>query len=198
MFRKKQAKEEQSADGVVALTLPAAVPTATTARLAFAIADGVALSRSPDARLYLVLSDAVNRDGLADEWQFHYMFPSLQAEASLTVQSATAAANGAGGLYVRMTQFPAPGTAEHALAETGGTYMSMVMKQKWEERLERIAPLPSHFVDSPLAVENLSASGRDLFTGGPIRLKGRTLPGGHAVWEVSTVELVFHADFAAN
>ena len=83
------------------------------------------------------------------------------------------------------------------MAQTGG-YMVTIVEQAWQARIERILGLPVSFHDSTFAVEEMKSSGQPLFSGGALRLKGRTLPSGASVWEAITPSEVIHTSFARD
>ena len=179
-------------DDVIAAKLP---NQPVSAREAIGCADDVARRYAKDARLFLVLSDEVNTNGLAPNWQFHYMFPVMHAEGVFTVRTGAHSTTGRAELHVLLTPVPVPGSSEHQMVRTGGPYMSLVMEQKWQERLERIIALPTDFHDSSEAVLSMSSLGHDPFSGGTLRMKARTLPDRKSVWETVTPNGVVQTPF---
>ena len=147
-----------------------------------------------DARMYLVLGTDVAPSGLAPSWEFHYIYPERHAEGRFTARTASASSSDRAELHSVLTPFPQPGTPEDVMRQNGG-YMLHLVEQAWQARLERILGLPVEFHDSIEAVEEMERSGHPLFSGGPLRMKGRTLPSGHAVWEAITTIEVIHTPF---
>ena len=80
------------------------------------------------------------------------------------------------------------------MSKSGG-YMINVVEQAWQARLERVVGLPLDFHDSTDAVQEMKGLGHPLFSGGPLRMKGRTLPSGISVWEAITPSEVVHSPF---
>jgi hypothetical protein len=177
---------------VVATTLPSGPVSACTA---FREVTSVAEGFCSDARLFLVLSTDVHPDGLADNWQFHYMFPSMHAEGVLTVRTVS---RGGSDVHAVLTPCPAPGTPEHTMAHSGGPYMSIVVEEAWKARLDRISGLPLDFHDSTEAVSEMERQGNSLFVAGGLRLKGRMLPSGASVWELVTPAGVVQTRFGRD
>lgn len=161
---------------------------------AFATVRPVAERYGHDARLYLVLSAEVNPSGLANTWEFHYIFPERHAEGRFMLRSGTSSESGQAELHSTVTPFPMPGTPEHTMAQSGG-YMITIVEQAWQARLERIDGLPIEFHDSTEAVEDMQRGGHPLFSGGLLRMKGRTLPSGESVWEAITLSEIVHSAF---
>ena len=147
-----------------------------------------------DARMYLVLGTDVAPSGLAPSWEFHYIYPERHAEGRFTTRTASASSSDRAELHSILTPFPQPGTPEDVMRQSGG-YMLHIVEQAWQARLERILGLPVEFHDSIEAVEEMERSGHPLFSGGPLRMKGRTLPSGHSVWEAITTIEVIHTPF---
>ena len=87
-------------------------------------------------------------------------------------------------------RFPRPGSIEWELAQQ--PIMAEMFESRWRGRLERLACLPNPFVDSPQAIEEMRAAGATLFSGGLLRLKGRTLPSGRPVWEAAISTGAYH------
>ena len=145
-----------------------------------------------DARVYLIISDTVQPDGHADDWQFHVLFPTLRAEATWKFGSSEDGASSV--LSSRVSPFPEPGTTEYLMAQIS-PQLERDQQQAWDLRLNLIAPLPDKFVDSPSVVDALVRNEPTAFAFGPIRLKARTLPIGEAVWEWAGKE-VLHVPFA--
>lgn len=201
--RKKNVAALINADGRALAVIERVVATAlpngpVSACDAFREATPVAEGFCADARLFLVLSTDVHPDGLADHWQFHYMFPSMHAEGVLTVWTAGLASKGASEVRAVLTPCPAPGTPEHTMAHSGGTYMSIVVEQAWQARLDRIPGLPHEFHDSTEAVAEMERQGNSLFVSGGLRLKGRMLPSGASVWELVTPAGVVQTHFGLD
>lgn len=200
--RKKQTTVAVLGDGTAKLettveqTLPIDRPAgAISAQAAWEAARSVAVRFGDDARLFLVLSADVDNHGFADQWEFHFLFPTKHAEGVLTVNAGPAGEKGRPSLHVALNPFPAPGSPEAVMAVGGGTYMSLVIEQKWQERLERIVGLPTEFHDSTEAVSTMNGLGHRLFGEGVMRMKARTLPDGQSVWEALTGFNVVHVPF---
>ncbi len=194
---KKNVVATINAEGRAIAVIERVVPTGlasgpVSACDAFREVISVAVGFCSDARLFLVLSTDVHPDGLADHWQFHYMFPSMHAEGVLTVRTAS---RGASEVHAVVTPCPAPGTPEHTMAHSGGTYMSIIVEEAWRARLDRISGLPHEFHDSTEAVAEMERQGNSLFVEGGLRLKGRMLPSGASVWEIVTPSGVVQTRF---
>ena len=161
---------------------------------AFALVRPVVEQYGEDARLFLVLSADVNPSGLAPSWEFHYIFPERHAEGRFITRTATSSVSGHAELHSVVMPYPQPGTPEHTMIKSGG-YMITIVEQAWQARLERIDGLPLEFHDSTEAVDEMKQHGHPLFSGGPLRMKGRTLPTGESVWEAITPSEVVHTPF---
>lgn len=164
---------------------------------AFALAQPLADRYGDDARLYLVLSADVNPSGLAPSWEFHYLFPDRHAEGRFTTRTASASTSGAAEVHSVVMTFPQPGTPEHTMIQGGG-YMTTIVEQAWQARLDRLLGLPTEFHDSTVAVDEMKALGYPLFSGGPLRMKGRRLPTDDTVWEAITPSEVVHTPFGLD
>lgn len=147
-----------------------------------------------DARLYLVLSADVNPSGLAPSWEFHYIYPERHAEGRFTTRTAEASTSGMAEVLSVVKPFPQPGTPEHTMVQGGG-YMITIVEQAWQARLERLLGLPHEFHDSTVAVDEMKGLGYPLFSGGPLRMKGRRLPTDETVWEAITPSEIVHTPF---
>ena len=168
---------------------------AATALDAYGQAGGPLATCDASARLFLVLSDAVETDGRSGIWTLHFLLPNRHGEAVATVSSQASARGG----YVvtasyDVTRFPRPGTVEWELAQQ--PVMAEMFEDRWKARLARLGGLPVPFTDSPDAIEAMHATGAPLFSGGPVRLKGRTLPTGKPVWEAVISTGTYHVPFS--
>ncbi len=147
-----------------------------------------------DARIYLIISDTVRSDGSADDWQFHALFPTLQAEGTWKLGPSEDGASSI--LSSKVSPVPEPGTTEFLMAQISPRLIRD-QQQAWDLRLSLLAPLPEQFVDSPSVVAALEQNEPMTFAFGPIRLKARTLPTGESVWEWAGNE-VLHVPFALS
>jgi hypothetical protein len=195
--RKKQLTEEAPAASEESLDRVDPVESANiplSAVEAFALVRPIAEQYGDDARMYLVLSADVNPSGLAPTWEFHYIYQERHAEGRFTSRTGAASTSGEAQVHTVVTPFPVPGTPEHTMVQSGG-YMITIVEQAWQARLDRIMGLPTEFHDSTEAVEEMKQQGHPLFSGGPLRMKGRTLPSGSSVWEAVTAAEVVHTPF---
>lgn len=163
----------------------------TAAELAPLVAHS-ARSWGHDARIYLIISDAVRSDGFADEWVFHVLFPSLRAEGIWKLGPSEDGASSI--LSTRVVPVPEPGTTEFLLAQISPQLM-VGRNEAWDLRLQLIVALPEEFVDSPAVAAAIERVEPMAFAFGPIRLKARTVPTGEPVWEWANND-VFHVPFA--
>ena len=196
--RKRQSRTEEVSPGALEsldrVDLLDVANTPLTAVEAFAAVRPTAERYGDDARMYLVLSAEVNPTGLASSWEFHYLFPERHAEGRFIVCTGSTSTTGQAELHSIVMPFPQPGTPEHTMIQSGG-YMYTIVEQAWQARLERILGLPTAFHDSTVAVDEMKQAGHPLFSGGALRLKGRTLPSGVAVWEAVTPTEIIHTPF---
>ena len=130
-----------------------------------------------DARLFLILSDAVHADGRSDEWQFHALFPSRRAEGIWRLHTSDEATELVGSY--RVAPVPEPGTAEYLMAQISPQIFAN-QNVAWETRLEMIRPLPLEFHDSSEAALQFQSIEPNPFHSGPIRLKARRGQNGRA------------------
>ena len=145
-----------------------------------------------DARIYLIVSDALRSDGFADEWEFHVLFPTLRAEGIWKLGPSEDGASSI--LSTTVAPSPEPGTTEYLMAQISPQVM-IDLNNAWDLRLRLIAALPDEFVDSPSVAAAIERAEPMAFAFGPIRLKARTLPTGDPVWEWSSND-VLHVPFA--
>lgn len=164
----------------------------TAAELAPLVARS-ARSWGNDARIYLIVSDAVRPDGFADEWAFHVLFPALRAEGTWRFGPSEDGASTV--LSTKVAPVPEPGTTEFLMAQIS-TQLMIDVNEAWDLRLQLISALPDEFVDSPSVAAAIERAEPMAFAFGPIRLKARTLPTGDAVWEWAS-NGVFHVPFAS-
>ncbi len=143
-------------------------------------------SWGPDARLFLILSDAVEADGRSSEWQFHALYPTLRAEALWTVHRSADHSQLIGSY--RLVPVPEPGSSEYLLAQVS-PQMAVDQVTAWRDRLSLIQPLPHQFYDSSEAAAEFQKAIPNPFGSGPIRLKARRLPTGQTVWESRGIDL---------
>ncbi len=198
LFRKKSA--ESTTDAAVATQLTAVAIGSdvvaqqrrpfTAAELAPLVARS-ARSWANDARIYLIVSDALRSDGYADEWEFHVLFPTLRAEGTWKLGPSEDGASSI--LSSRVAPVPEPGTTEFLMAQIS-QQLVIDLNQAWDLRIRMIAALPDEFVDSPAVASALERAEPMAFAFGPIRLKARTLPTGEAVWEWASND-VLHVPF---
>ncbi len=132
-----------------------------TAHQAWAVAVPVAKSKDPDARLTLITSGLdMNHLGCSRTWEFIFYLPKRVATMMLSLE-------------------PDPQSADVDCAPTILTQRinpaSLVDARK--------PPFPDRFRDSPEVAAEFSADGVD-FVAGPtdMKLEGRVLPSGEAVW----------------
>ncbi len=145
-----------------------------------------------DARQYLIVGENVGRDGRGVEWEFHVLFPTMQAEGVWKLERSE---DGASSILIgRVNPVPAPGTTEYLMAQIS-PQLGAEQQKAWELRLDLIVALPVEFADSPEVVEAIEALQPNVFVSGPIRLKARTPPNGGPVWEWRGSDLV-HVPFA--
>ena len=164
----------------------------------FAIAHDAALQVDHCARLYLVLGEQVNPSGLAPSWQFFYLFPERRWEAQFTTRTGDGSVSGRAELVHVVNSFPATASTEATMMAVGGSYMTNLVEQAWQDRIDRLQGLPVDFCDSSDAVAVMGLGGFGLFGSGTVRMKGRTLPTGAPVWEVTTPTDVIHTAFARS
>ncbi len=198
LFRKH--RSESTPDAVVATQLTATATSFdvvaqqrrpfTAAELAPLVARS-ARSWGHDARIYLILSDAVRSDGFADEWEFHVLFPALRAEGIWRLGPSEDGESSI--LSTRVAPVPEPGTTQFVMAQIS-QQLVIDLNEAWELRLGMIVALPEEFVDSPSVAAAIERAEPMAFAFGPIRLKARTLPTADAVWEWASNE-VFHVPF---
>ena len=146
-----------------------------------------------DVRLFLILSDAVDEQGASADWQFHALYPTLQAEAVWRLQRSPDE-DGWIAAYC-LKPVPEPGSSEHLLAQVS-IQMALDQKVAWQARLAMIESLPTVFTDSVDAVAGFRLADVRLFDSGPIRMKARRLPSGATVWEVHSFD-VLHLPFGS-
>ena len=198
-FRKKASKRPAG----ITLSVPLDRVVATSQPIepsvdAFTAAEAVELSGrdisqyGDDARRFLLLSNSVRRDGRASEWEVHVLYPKLEAEGIWRVTGESGGVPAM--LHGRLAPTLEPGTTEYLLAQVS-PQIALDQKAGWDDRVSMIAPLPMNLVDSPLVVAAMEQLYPELFLTGPIRLKGRRLPTGEAVWEHKGVEMM-HVTFS--
>ena len=150
-----------------------------------------ACSFGANARQYLIVGGNVGRDGRSADWEFHVLFPTLQAEGVWRLERSEDKAGSI--LTGRISPVPAPGTTEFLMAQISSQLGAEQLKS-WKLRLDRTVALPSEFADTPDVVAAIEALQPNVFVSGPIRLKARTPPTGGPVWEWSGSDLV-HVPF---
>ena len=188
---KRRNAETQDPPSLGAHNVSAVAPTKASALQAYALANTQLAVLDADSRLYLILSDTIEADGRSAKWELYYLLPSRHGEAVATVITTATP----GGDYIvtasfAIDRFPRPGTIEWELAKQ--PIMAEMFEGRWQARLDRLNGLPIPFIDSPQAIEDMHAAGAALFSGGLVRLKGRTLPAGRPVWEAAISTGVYH------
>ena len=132
-----------------------------TAHEAWAVVSPVAQGLDPQARLTLITSGLdMNHAGCSRTWEFIFFLPKRNATVMLSLEPNSQGADVDTAQCI-LTQRIKPASA----ADT------------------RKPPFPDHFRDSPEVVAEFSANGVD-FVAGPtdMKLEGRMLPSGDAVW----------------
>jgi hypothetical protein len=198
LFRKKNAESKPDPGAPTVLTEVATSSDVvaqqrrpfTAAELAPLVARS-ARSWGSDARIYLIVSDALRSDGYADEWEFHVLFPTLRAEGTWKLGPSEDGASSI--LSTKVSPVPEPGTTEFLMAQIS-PQLRIDVNEAWDLRLRLIAPLPDAFVDSPSVAAAIERAEPMAFAFGPIRLKARTLPTGDPVWEWASND-VLHVPF---
>jgi hypothetical protein len=176
-----------------------ASPARVSAVEAFTQASVVAHAVAPDWRLFLVLSGQdFSADGRAGEWQFHYIYPQEHVEAVISVFTPPhSPVQGSAAIVESVTPWPEPGSVQESMLQSQGVAARLIVEEQWNDRVARLPGLPEHFVDSTHAMAAFNKIGVDLPQGGSgLKLKGRTPPGGAAVWELVTGFHVLHSPFA--
>ena len=143
-------------------------------------------SWGPDARMFLILSDSVDTHGRSAEWQFHTLYPQLQAEALWTVHDSSDQTQLVA--TYRLVPVPEPGSSEYLLAQIS-PQIAVDQIAAWRDRLSLIQPLPHRFYDSNEAAAEFHRQVPSPFGSGPIRLKARRLPSGPTIWESKGIDL---------
>ncbi len=157
-----------------------------TASEAFVIVDPAAKGYDADAFCHLLTAgERINGEGLSDLWELFYMMPNARAKATLGV-----------GIDehcdpdeeweqrflfedVRPFAHHEPGNILRRLIRGG----AFDVRAQWRQELERHAPLPLPFRDSPEAVRTFIAQGEDFFSGDiHLTVQTKTLATGEAVW----------------
>ncbi len=198
LFRKKSAENKPDPGAPTVLTEVATSSDViaqqrrpfTAAELAPLVALS-ARSWANDARIYLIVSDALRSDGSADDWEFHVLFPTLRAEGTWKLGPSEDGASSI--LSTKVAPVPEPGTTEFLMAQIS-QQLVIDLNEAWDLRTRMIAALPDEFVDSPAVAAALERAEPMAFAFGPIRLKARTLPTGEAVWEWASND-VLHVPF---
>ncbi len=198
LFRKKSAENKPDPGAPTVLTAVAISSDViaqqrrpfTAAELAPLVTHS-ARSWGSDARIYLIISDALRSDGYSDEWEFHVLFPMLRAEGTWKLGPSEDGASSI--LSTRVAPVPEPGTTEYLMAQIS-QQLVIDLNEAWDLRIRMIAALPEKFVDSPAVAAALERAEPMAFAFGPIRLKARTLPTGEAVWEWASND-VLHVPF---
>jgi hypothetical protein len=132
-----------------------------TAHEAWAVVSPVAQGLDPQARLTLITSGLdMNHAGCSRTWEFIFFLPKRNATAMLSLEPDSESADVDSAQCI-LTQRINPASALDA------------------QRL----PFPDCFRDSPEVVAEFSAGGVD-FVAGPsdMKLEGRVLPSGNAMW----------------
>lgn len=176
---------------------PVTVPL--TARQCFELAEPLAGGQGHEPRLILVRSGTdLDPDGVAGTWLFDFVYPDDRAEGNVTVHVGSHPDHPqqivvAGG----RSPWPAPGSPEEAMLLYQGPTARIIVEQQWADRLERLPGLPGRFVDSTAAMRELRQQGAAWLDeqGLSPTLKGRTLPGGQAVWELALASGVYRTSF---
>ncbi len=198
LFRKKSAESRGEVGAPTVLTEVATSSDVvaqqrrpfTAAELAPLVARS-ARSWASDARIYLIVSDALRSDGSADDWEFHVLFPTLRAEGTWKLGPSQDGASSI--LSTKVAPVPEPGTTEFLMAQIS-QQLVIDINEAWDLRIRMIAALPDEFVDSPAVAAALERAEPMAFAFGPIRLKARTLPTGEPVWEWASND-VLHVPF---
>lgn len=173
-----------------------------TARDAFAISDPVAKSYDADAFCHLMnAGERINSEGISDLWELLYLFPGERARAIFGV-----------GIDEHCDpdeewelRYLFEGVRPFVRHEPGGILGRLIrsgafdVRAQWQRELERHAPLPVPFRDSPEAVRMFIAQGED-FVSGDIHLtvQTRTLATGEAVWWSMAYGVEYTTPFAAG
>jgi len=176
-----------------------ALPTAMAAGDAARMAMPIAHQYASNLRLFLVLSGPdLNAAGRAGEWQFHYVYPDEHCESILTVYNeASSPYPGQAVVREQVTPWPPPGSPQEAMLLFQGTTAKLIIEEQWADRLERLPGLPEAFIDSTDAMAAVKSLGVDMALGGAgSKMKGRTPPGRHPVWEIVNGVAVYHTPFA--
>jgi hypothetical protein len=136
-------------------------------------------------------------DGTAGEWQFHYIYPNAQMEAVVSVLTApNSPIAGSAAIVESVTSWPEPGSVQESMLQTQGVAARLIVEEQWNDRVQRLPGLPERFIDSTDAMASFGQTGVDLPQGSVLKLKGRTPPGGSAVWEFVSGFHVLHTPFA--
>lgn len=173
-----------------------------TAREAFAIADPAAKGYDADAFCHLITAgERIDGKGLSDLWELFYMLPNARARATFRV-----------GIDehcdpdeeweqrflfedVRPFAHHKPGDILGRLIRVG----AFDVRAQWRRELERHAPLPVSFRDSPEAVRAFIADGENFASGDiHLTLQTRTLATGEAVWWSMAYGIEYTTPFAAG
>jgi hypothetical protein len=169
-----------------------------SARQGLQIVEKFANAQSVTRRLILVLSGTdLQRNGTANTWQYLFVYPEERAEATFSLH------NGSHGdhknetvVFGEITPWPTPGSPQESMLLHQGPTARIIVEQQWADRLDRLPGLPERFIDSPMALRQLMEAGAnwDHSMLSPA-MKGRTLPGNQAVWELTLGEGIFRTRF---
>jgi hypothetical protein len=196
--RKETAPVSSATGGERMYSLATTVPVMGACE-AFSYAQPLAHAVANNRRLFLVLAgNEVDDFGRSTEWQFHYIYPEEHVEAIVTVMTAQISPiAGSAAIVETVTAWPPPGSVQQTMLQFQGPAARLIVEQQWNDRLDRLPGLPEEFIDSTVAMDTFRNTGADLRLGGGIKLKGRTPPGGAAVWEALCGFEVLHTPFAA-
>jgi hypothetical protein len=169
-----------------------------SARQAFEIIEPLANRQNTSRRLILVLSGTdLDLDGRAGTWQFLFVYPDEQAEATYTLHVGSHEDHRDEVVVTsEVKPFPEPGSPQEAMLLYQGPTARLIVEQQWADRLERLPGLPERFIDSTMALRDLRNMGAswDPTMLSPV-LKGRTLPGGQTMWELTLSSGIFRSRF---
>lgn len=195
--RKKHLDTTTAASGpVISVLGPTTGPM--TARQGMEVIESLVNRQSATRRLILVLSGTdLDHDGRAATWQYLFVYPDDRTEASFTLHCGSHPAHPSEDVVASdVVPFPAPGSPQESMMLYQGPTARIIIEQQWNDRLERLPGLHERFIDSPMALRELRTMGAswDPKVLSPV-LKGRTLPGGQTVWELTLSTGIYRSRF---
>lgn len=168
-----------------------------TALEALALAEPLARTYDPDARLVLLVSGSdVDGQGRSSRWELLWDFPARRAQAVVIVgllELQEYDGPEADGLLATVRPFLSP---DNPLVKR---LAPAQIAQMWQDELQRRGSLPLPFRNSPVAAQDFMKQGVDFVSGDTsMVMLGRTAADGVAIWEAEAYGVTYRTPLARS